>query len=157
MELQIDVNDLVKAIQILSESDDLMDKSILIKELSFKTARSSGAGGQHVNKVSSKVILSFHIENSEGLNMREKKLLKKALASRLTTEDILNLSCEESKSQHRNKTIVIKRFFSILKKGLIVPKRRIATKPAKAAKKRNLDDKKHRGQIKALRSKPKLD
>lgn len=134
-----------------------MDKSILIKELSFKTARSSGAGGQHVNKVSSKVMLSFDIESSEGLNMREKKLLKKALASRLTTEGILNLSCEESKSQHQNKDLVIKRFLSILKKGLIVPKRRIATKPTKASKRRKLDDKKRRGQTKALRNKPKLD
>ena len=89
--------------------------------------------------------------------MREKKLLKKALASRLTTEGILNLSCEESKSQHQNKDLVIKRFLSILKKGLIVPKRRIATKPTKASKRRKLDDKKRRGQTKALRNKPKLD
>tara|TARA_B100000609_G_C16762608_1_gene207830 strand:- start:63 stop:467 length:405 start_codon:yes stop_codon:yes gene_type:complete len=134
-----------------------MYKSILIKELSFKTARSSGAGGQHVNKVSSKVILSFNLENSEGLNAREKRLLKNALASRLTTEGILNLSCEESKSQHQNKDIVVKRFLSILKKGLIVPKKRIATKPTTASKKRNLDEKKRRGQTKALRNKPKLD
>tara|TARA_Y100000589_G_C27093835_1_gene605086 strand:- start:197 stop:601 length:405 start_codon:yes stop_codon:yes gene_type:complete len=134
-----------------------MYKSILIKELSFKTARSSGAGGQHVNKVSSKVILSFNLENSEGLNAREKRLLKNALASSLTTEGILNLSCEESKSQHQNKDIVVKRFLSILKKGLIVPKKRIATKPTTASKKRNLDEKKRRGQTKALRNKPKLD
>ena len=134
-----------------------MYKSILIKELSFKTARSSGAGGQHVNKVSSKVILSFNLENSEGLNAREKRLLKNSLASRLTTEGILNLSCEESKSQHQNKDIVVKRFLSILKKGLIVPKKRIATKPTTASKKRNLDEKKRRGQTKALRNKPKLD
>ena len=134
-----------------------MYKSILIKELSFKTARSSGAGGQHVNKVSSKVILSFNLENSEGLNAREKRLLKNALASRLTTEGILNLSCEESKSQHQNKDIVVKRFLSILKKGLIGPKKRIATKPTTASKKRNLDEKKRRGQTKALRNKPKLD
>ena len=112
-----------------------MYKSILIKELSFKTARSSGAGGQHVNKVSSKVILSFNLENSEGLNAREKRLLKNALASRLTTEGILNLSCEESKSQHQNKDIVVKRFLSILKKGLIVPKKRIATKSIYSKKK----------------------
>ena len=134
-----------------------MDKAILIKELSFKTARSSGAGGQHVNKVSSKVVLSFDLENSAGLNIREKRLLKKALASRLTNEGLLNLSCEESKSQHQNKDLVIKRFLSILKKGLIVPKRRIATKPTKASKRRKLDDKKRRGQTKALRNKPRLD
>ena len=134
-----------------------MDKSTLIKELSFKTARSSGAGGQHVNKVSSKVILSFDLENSEGLNFREKRLLKKALASRLTKDGILNISCEESKSQHQNKDLVIKRYLGILKKGLIVPKRRIATKPTKASKRRKLDEKKRRGQTKSLRGKPKLD
>ena len=134
-----------------------MDKDIVVKELSYKTARSSGAGGQHVNKVSSKVILSFDLENSEVLNTREKRLLKKALASRLTNGGILNLSCEESKSQHQNKDLVIKRFLSILKKGLIVPKRRIATKPTKASKRRKLDDKKRRGQTKALRNKPRLD
>ena len=134
-----------------------MDKDIVVKELSYKTARSSGAGGQHVNKVSSKVILCFDLENSEGLNTREKRLLKKALASRLTNDGILNLSCEESKSQHQNKDLVIKRFLSILKKGLIVPKRRIATKPTKASKRRKLDDKKRRGQTKALRNKPRLD
>ena len=134
-----------------------MDKSTLIKELSFKTARSSGAGGQHVNKVSSKVISSFDVENSEGLNAREKRLLKKTLASRLTNDGILNISCEESKSQHQNKDLVIKRFLSILKKGVIVPKRRIATKPTKASKRRKLDEKKRRGQTKSLRGKPKLD
>lgn len=134
-----------------------MDKSTLIKELSFKTARSSGAGGQHVNKVSSKVILSFDVENSEGLNAREKRLLKKTLASRLTNDGILNIFCEESKSQHQNKDLVIKRFLSILKKGVIVPKRRIATKPTKASKRRKLDEKKRRGQTKSLRGKPKLD
>ena len=134
-----------------------MDESIVLKELSFKTARSSGAGGQHVNKVSSKAILSFDVENSEGLNTREKRLLKKALSSRLTNEGFLNVSCEESKSQHQNKDLVIKRFLSILKKGLIVPKRRIATKPTKASKRRKLDDKKRRGQTKALRNKPRLD
>ena len=110
-----------------------------------------------MNKVSSKVILSFDLENSEGLNMREKKLLKKAMSSRLTKEGVLNLSCEESKSQHQNKDLVIKRFLSILKKGVIVPKRRIATKPTKASKRKNLDEKKRRGQTKALRNKPRLD
>tara|TARA_Y100000746_G_C15261729_1_gene349947 strand:+ start:249 stop:653 length:405 start_codon:yes stop_codon:yes gene_type:complete len=134
-----------------------MDKAILIKELSFKTARSSGAGGQHVNKVSSKVVLSFDLENSAGLNTREKRLLKKALASRLTNDGILNLSCEESKSQHQNKDLVIKRFLSVIKKGLIVPKRRIPTKPTKASKRKKIDEKKRRGQTKALRNKPKLD
>lgn len=134
-----------------------MDKNFITKEFDFKTARSSGAGGQHVNKVSSKVILSFNIELSKGLTQSEKRLLKKSLATRLTSEGVLTISCEETKSQFQNKDKVIKRFFEIIKKGLIVPKRRVATKPTKASKRRKLDAKKQRGQIKSLRKKPKFD
>lgn len=134
-----------------------MDKSILINELTYKTTRSSGAGGQHVNKVSSRVILSFDLNTSNGLSIREKSLLRKSISCRLTKENILLLSCDESKSQHQNKDKVIKRFLDILSKGLIVPKRRIATKPTKASKRRKVDAKKKRGQTKVLRKKPKLE
>lgn len=134
-----------------------MDKSLIANELSFKTARSGGAGGQHVNKVSSKVILSFNINESTGLNNREKRLLKNSLASRLSNESVLSISSDETKSQFQNKDKAIKRFFEIITKGLIVQKRRIATKPTKASKRRKLDAKKQRGQIKSLRKKPKLD
>ena len=134
-----------------------MDKTIIVSELSYRTARSSGAGGQHVNKVSSKVVLSFSIDESQGLNNREKRLLKKALSSRLTNSGVLNISSDESKSQHQNKDKAIKRFLEIITKGLIVPKRRIATKPTKGSKKRTAEAKKRRGEIKSLRKKPRLD
>lgn len=91
-----------------------MNKETLLKELKYKAIRSSGAGGQHVNKVSSKVVLSFDIANCEGLSSQEKKRLYKSLASRLTNDKILLLSCEESKSQLQNKTKVIKRFFDMI-------------------------------------------
>lgn len=134
-----------------------MDVPTLINELNFKAIRSSGAGGQHVNKVSSKMVLSFDLKNSEGLNQREKRLLLKSIANRLTTDGILSISCDDSRSQFQNKEKVIKRFLEIIKTGLIVDKKRIATKPTKGSKERKLDAKQKRGQIKSLRKKPKLD
>lgn len=134
-----------------------MNKTTLIGELSFKAIRSSGAGGQHVNKVSSKVVLSFDVPNSQGLNQREKRLLLQSLHTRLTGAGVLSISCDESKSQFQNKDKVIKRFLEILEKGLIVQKRRVATKPSKASKRRKVDAKKQRGVTKSLRKKPRLD
>lgn len=134
-----------------------MNKEILINELIFKAIRSSGAGGQHVNKVSSKVVLSFDLFNSNGLSDRDKRLLRKSLATRLTIAGILSIACDDSKSQFQNKDKVIKRFFEIIEKGLVVQKRRVPTKPSKASQKRVKEAKKKRGQTKNLRKKPKLD
>jgi len=134
-----------------------MNKDLILKEFVFKAIRSSGAGGQHVNKVSSKVVLSFDIPNSEGLNARDKRLLTKSLASRLTSSKTLIIACDDSKSQIQNKNKVIARFFDIITKGLIVPKRRIATKPTKGSVKRTKDSKQKRSQVKSTRKKPNLD
>ncbi|MDC1188818.1 alternative ribosome rescue aminoacyl-tRNA hydrolase ArfB [Flavobacteriales bacterium] len=134
-----------------------MNKDLILKEFFFKAIRSSGAGGQHVNKVSSKVVLSFNITNSEGLNTREKRLLRKALASRLTSSETLIIACDDSKSQIQNKNKIITRFFDIITKGLIVPKKRIATKPTKGSVKRTKDSKQKRSQVKSMRKKPKLE
>lgn len=134
-----------------------MNKETLIKELKYKAIRSSGAGGQHVNKVSSKVVLSFDVSNSKGLSTREKIRLYKNLASRLTKEKILILSCEESKSQTQNKARVIERFLEVITAGLYVPKRRIASKPSKASIKRVKEGKRRRGELKNSRKKPTLD
>ena len=134
-----------------------MNRDLIVKEFVFKAIRSSGAGGQHVNKVSSKVVLSFNITNSEGLNTREKRLLRKALASRLTSSETLIIACDDSKSQIQNKNKIITRFFDIITKGLIVPKKRIATKPTKGSVKRTKDSKQKRSQVKSMRKKPKLE
>ena len=83
-----------------------MKVEILNSELNFKAVRSSGAGGQNVNKVSSKVILSFDLKNSQALSEEEKLLLETKIASRLTSENILILNCDEDRSQLKNKTIV---------------------------------------------------
>lgn len=134
-----------------------MNTENIIKELKFKAIRSSGAGGQHVNKVSSKIELTFDLENSNSVSDEEKQLLKSKLQSKLTKEHFLILFCDESRSQHRNKEIAIKRFLEIIKTNLIRPKKRKPTKPSRASVKRKAENKKRTSVKKDLRKKPKLD
>jgi ribosome-associated protein len=126
----------------------------IISELQFKAVRSSGAGGQNVNKVSSKVVLSFDLKNSQALSDEEKLLLENKLASRLTSEQILILNCDEDRSQIKNKAIVIKRFLDIIATGLVVPKIRKATKIPKSVIRKRIKDKKNLSEIKKSRRKP---
>ncbi|WP_339890190.1 alternative ribosome rescue aminoacyl-tRNA hydrolase ArfB [uncultured Flavobacterium sp.] len=133
-----------------------MNKDILLTEINYKAVRSSGAGGQNVNKVSSKVVLSFDLDNSNGLNENEKNYLKEKLASRLTQDFILILNCDEDRSQVKNKSIVTKRFIGILEKGLTKPKIRRATKATRASKERRLKTKKTTSITKQNRKKPEL-
>lgn len=131
-----------------------MDNEKIISELKFKAVRSSGAGGQNVNKVSSKVILSFDLKNSNLLSEEEKVILENKLSSRLTTEGILILNCDEDRSQIKNKEIVTKRFLQIIIQGLIIPKIRKATKIPKSAIRKRLKDKKSNSETKQNRRKP---
>lgn len=133
-----------------------MNKEIITSELKFKAVRSSGAGGQNVNKVSSKVVLTFDLENSFGLNEGQKKRLKEKLATKLTQENVLILNCDEDRSQLKNKEIVIKRFFKIMTDGLKVPKIRRETKVPRAVKEKRLSAKKSTATIKQNRKKPDL-
>ncbi len=129
-------------------------KTALLNELKFKAIKSSGAGGgQHVNKVSSKIELSFDVVNSEVLTEEQKQLLLKNLSSRLTKNNILIIFCDESRSQHKNKEIAIGRFSKIIDKGLVVPKKRKPTKPTKTSVKKRLDNKKKLSIKKSARKK----
>lgn len=134
-----------------------MDKEIIKTELTYKAVRSSGAGGQHVNKVSSKVMVTFVLTESNGLTTREKELLVKNLGSRLSTGGELQLSADDSRSQFRNKALVTERLFNLITENLIRPKIRKATKPSRAAKLRKLKNKKAQSEKKARRKKPGLD
>ncbi|UUF16130.1 MULTISPECIES: alternative ribosome rescue aminoacyl-tRNA hydrolase ArfB [Flavobacterium] len=134
-----------------------MDSDKIISELNFKAVRSSGAGGQNVNKVSSKVVLSFDLNASQALSEDEKLLLQTNIAPRLTTENVLILNCDEDRSQLKNKDIVTKRFLEIIKKGLYVPKIRKATKIPKSVIKKRIKDKKSISEIKQSRRKPNLE
>lgn len=128
--------------------------AILFNEVSYKAVRSSGAGGQHVNKTSSKVILTFNVEQSSGLSEEEKELLSKKLQSRLTLNNELILECSETRSQHRNKELVLERFKEIILAGLIKPKKRKKTKPSRASKFKRLRKKKMHSEKKINRRKP---
>ena len=119
-----------------------MNREQLLTELTFKAVRSSGAGGQNVNKVASKVVLTFDIQKSQAFSEEEKILIYSNLASRLTTDGVLILHCDEDRSQLKNKEIVIKRFLELIKKGLFVPKERKATKVPKAAIRKRIKEKK---------------
>lgn len=131
-----------------------MNNQDLFSELHFKAIRSSGAGGQNVNKVSSKVVLSFDVVNSQFISEEEKVRIISKLQSRLTKDNVLILSCDEDRSQFKNKDIVTKRFFELLYKSLQNEKKRISTKVPKSVIKKRLKDKKILSETKKNRQKP---
>lgn len=134
-----------------------MEIQKIISELQYKAVRSSGAGGQNVNKVSSKVVLTFDLNASNALTEEEKERIKLKLASRLTSEDILILNCDEDRSQLKNKSIVTKRFLELIKNALVIPKIRKATKIPKSVIRKRIKDKKNVSEIKQNRRKPTHD
>ena len=131
-----------------------MENEKIISELSFKAVRSSGAGGQNVNKVSSKVVLTFDLKDSQALTEEEKLLVETKLASRLTTDAVLILNCDEDRSQIRNKEIVIKRFLTLIKDALFIPKERKPTRIPKSVIRKRIKDKKSISEVKKNRRKP---
>lgn len=123
----------------------------LASELTFKTSRSSGKGGQNVNKVSSKVELNFNIESSSFLSEEQKETLHKKLENRITKEGILRIVAQASRSQLENKEKAVKKFFVLLEKAFKKEKPRKATRPSKAAKEKGLKEKKLKSERKELR------
>jgi ribosome-associated protein len=134
-----------------------METHKIISELQYKAVRSSGAGGQNVNKVSSKVVLTFDLKNSQALSTEQKIVLEQNLATRLTTDLVLILTCDEDRSQLKNKEIVTKRFLDLIRKALVVPKERKPTKIPKSVIRKRIKDKKNLSDIKKSRQKPKFD
>ncbi len=135
----------------------MFSRDNIIKEINFKAIRSSGAGGQHVNKVSSKIELSFHIQHSLVLTSEQKEILAKKLANRINKEGVFILFCDESRSQHQNKELAIKRFLEIITKSLQKQKVRKATKPSKASILKKAINKKKNAAKKMLRKKPDME
>ncbi len=133
-----------------------MRKEILLSELQFKATRSSGPGGQHVNKTSTRVELFWPLEDSQGLSTTEKNRLRRVLGKRLNKEGVLVLHTEATRSQHRNKELVIKKFFQFLEKGIRPPKKRKRTQPPRSANRKRLENKKKHAQKKALRRSPEF-
>jgi ribosome-associated protein len=117
------------------------NKANLQKEISYKTSRSGGKGGQNVNKVSSKVELLFSVNDSLLFTEEEKELLNSKLQARLNKDGFVQVICDEERSQYLNKEKAVERLIHLLTRALHKPKVRKATKVSKAAKAARLDTK----------------
>ncbi|WP_299366075.1 alternative ribosome rescue aminoacyl-tRNA hydrolase ArfB [Winogradskyella sp.] len=134
-----------------------MDVEALKSELIYKAVRSSGSGGQNVNKVATKVVLYFNLESTEVFNHEEKERLRVFFKNRLNKLGILKLDSDESRSQLRNKTLVTQRFLRLVEEGLKEDKERKPTKVPKAVKQKRLETKRKVSEKKANRKPPRLD
>ena len=127
--------------------------SIADWELTESFTRSQGPGGQNVNKVSSAVELRFEAERSPNLSGPVKARLKRLAGSRWTSEGAIVIRAEETRSQARNREIARERLVELIRKALVAPKRRVATKPTYGSTLRRLEGKAVRGAVKAGRGK----
>jgi ribosome-associated protein len=121
------------------------------KEFEFSATRSSGPGGQNVNKVNTRVELRFNVNTSTLLSDHEKAIIKEKLKSQLTSEGFLILTSQTERSQLKNKEKVIQRFYTIITKALTPRKRRIPTKPTFSSTLKKLEKKRKHSDKKALR------
>lgn len=132
---------------------DLRNRN-LETELTFSASRSSGPGGQNVNKVNTKVELRFHVQNSDFLTEEEKQKIEHKLANRINNDGELLIVSQNERSQLKNKVEAIERFYELLTKALQPVKKRKATKPTKASIEARIKQKKQKSEIKSLRKKP---
>ncbi len=123
-------------------------------ELSFSASRSSGPGGQNVNKVATRITLAFSVSDSPTLSEVQRERLLKRLSTRISGDGLLQLSCQNHRSQEANRRAVVKRFGELVAWALRDPKPRRATRVPAASRKRRREEKVRRSRVKALRRKP---
>lgn len=125
--------------------------TIPMSELSFQFVRSSGPGGQHVNKTATQVEVLFDVAGSPSLSQTQKQRVRRALRSYISGEGVLRLTCQSTRSQHRNREEAVARLKALLTQALKVPKRRRATRPTRSSVERRLQEKKRRSDVKRQR------
>ena len=131
--------------------------SIPRSELDVRVSRASGAGGQHVNKTSSRVEIFWNVKSSSALSDEQRERLLRRLASRLTSEGSVRIVASDMRSQLRNRGIAEERLVEMVRSALVVPKKRRATRPTRASKEARLDEKKRQSSKKKERRKDRLD
>jgi len=130
-----------------------MNQRNFTPELSFRTSKSGGKGGQNVNKVSTKVELLFHVDSSNLLTIKEKARIKKKLHHRMSVSGHLHITSEKTRSQHRNKQEAIDLFYMLLSQSLVKEKKRIATSIPKGIQEKRLKSKRVTAERKQTRKK----
>lgn len=127
------------------------------EELRFSASRGGGPGGQHVNKVSSRIILRFDVTGSPSLSVSQKRLIRKRLSTRISRAGELRVVCGRQRSQAANRREAAERFVTLLRAALKRQKPRIASRIPKNQRRQRLEAKRHRGQVKQRRGRPRQE
>ena len=122
------------------------------REIYYRASRSSGKGGQNVNKVSTKVELNFDVTNSKLLTPEQKQKISDKLFNRINKEGVLKVTAETSSSQLENKSIALQKFNKLISDCFKEKKKRIVSKPSKSSKEKRIQKKKFRSELKKSRS-----